>query len=130
MTQDELKKIIEKEGDYKAFEYKGYKCRIMRLGSGVYKMIHLCGYIYIPEGHKYFGKDYDDLEIDVHGGLTYADTTLRFQPEVGWWIGFDCAHAGDLSYLEESQNFSHNVYRTMEFVENELKSVVDQLEAI
>jgi hypothetical protein len=130
MTQDELKNIIESEGDYKAFEYKGYKCRIIRVGAGVSKMIHLCGYILIPQGKKYYQEYFDNLDINIHGGITYSSTNLRFQPEEGWWIGFDCAHSGDLCYMYESENYSHDVYRTMEFVESELKSAVDQLKAI
>lgn len=38
-----------------------------------------------------YNKSYDDLPIDVHGGLTYG--TIE---EDGFdWFGFDCAHLGD-----------------------------------
>lgn len=33
MTREELNAILQKEGNYKAFEYKGYKCRILRMGK-------------------------------------------------------------------------------------------------
>lgn len=44
------------------------------------------GYVQIPEGHPWRGLDYDDIDVRVHGGLTYADNG---------WIGFDCLHRGD-----------------------------------
>ena len=35
MTREEIKAILKEEGNYKAFEYKGYKCRILRIGEGM-----------------------------------------------------------------------------------------------
>nr|DAT16591.1 MAG TPA: hypothetical protein [Caudoviricetes sp.] len=45
MTREELNAILQKEGNYKAFEYKGYKCRILRMGEGMpfeHRLFHLC----------------------------------------------------------------------------------------
>jgi hypothetical protein len=74
------------------------------------------GYIFIPSNHPLYGKDYDDIDIYVHGGLTfsknfkasnflhwidgreyYGDVTLDNYKEFDnyWIIGFDTAHAGD-----------------------------------
>ena len=50
-----------------------------------------CGYVLIPAGHPWFGKDYDTIGCDVHGGLTWSS----LEPDGNWWIGFDCFHAGD-----------------------------------
>jgi hypothetical protein len=33
-----------------------------------------------------------EAQVEVHGGLTYAGELVDGQ----WWLGFDCAHAGDL----------------------------------
>jgi hypothetical protein len=33
----------------------------------------LCGYVGVAEGHPDFQKDYDDVDVDVHGSLTFAD---------------------------------------------------------
>lgn len=44
------------------------------------------GYVHIPKGHPWDGLDYDDIDVDVHGGLTYARNG---------WIGFDTLHSGD-----------------------------------
>ena len=30
------------------------------------------GYVLIPPGHTFHGKDYDDIEAYAHGGLTFA----------------------------------------------------------
>lgn len=66
-----------------------------------------CGYLGLPDGHPWHGFGYDALDVDVHGGLTYARAhcpddcaTLLLslsadQRVPGWWIGFDCGHWGD-----------------------------------
>lgn len=91
------------EPDYDAWRSKGFPCIARRNRYGAW-----CGYIGVPPGHPWHGKEYSTLEhVDVHGGLTYAE---RCNPEAGvchvprrgepadfWWIGFDCAHAFDLS---------------------------------
>ena len=86
----------------------GLPCLIKRNRMGA-----LCGYVGVSEGHPWFGKDYDyDMEPypDVHGGITYGDLCEDDAPEaIGichvpapgepdrvWWLGFDCAHSGDL----------------------------------
>lgn len=71
---------------------------------------HWCGYVGVPESHHYFGKDYDEVDADVHGGLTFADVCQENdkehgichipehgRPEKVWWLGFDCAHLNDVS---------------------------------
>lgn len=45
------------------------------------------GYVRVPEGHPWHGLDYDDIDVEVHGGLTYSD---------GEWIGFDTLHGWDI----------------------------------
>lgn len=44
------------------------------------------GYVRIPEGHPWHGLGYDDIDVEVHGGLTYANDG---------WVGFDTLHGGD-----------------------------------
>lgn len=75
----------------------GFRCVII----GTY-MGHRCGYLAIPQGHELYGKHYDDIDVEVHGGLTFSaesDTNEIYYPaktnEKVWWIGFDCAHFGD-----------------------------------
>lgn len=37
---------------------------------------HPVAYIKIPEDSKYFGKGVSDIDIEVHGGITYAEDHL------------------------------------------------------
>jgi hypothetical protein len=65
----------------------------------------LCGYVGVPPTHPYHGMGYDDIDIDVHGGLTYHGPCrgeICHVPEEGrehdiWWFGFDCAHFNDVT---------------------------------
>ena len=118
-------------------ELTGYKCTVWRhptLGS-------LNGYVAIPKGHRVWGKGYDDVDVEVHGGLTYADE----DKETGEWVfGFDCSHGGDLSpkilatlmkYTEldgVSIDFKlrTEVYRTFEYVKKEVCSLARQLKLL
>ena len=72
----------------KDFVVDGFRCVVV----GIY-MGHRCGYIAIPKGHKLYGKDYDEIDISVHGGLTYAEYSENGYPveceEPVYWIGFD-----------------------------------------
>ena len=120
--------IIEKEGVYKGFKY-------MILG---YDMGHRCGYVRIPKSHNLYLKDYDDLDFEVHGGLTFAGTPCFKR---GFWIGFDCAHLCDKIDLNlirkfnieitddmiERYNQSGERVRTTEYVEKECKHLIDQI---
>lgn len=70
------------------------------------------GYVAVPKDHPFYGKDYDDVEVDVHGGLTFAcpgsNITAADLPETevlegclydldeNWWVfGFDTCHYTD-----------------------------------
>lgn len=82
-------------------------CIIKRNGSGAW-----CGYVGVSKDHPAYLKDYNEVDVEVHGGLTFAD---RCQPhdegeqgeahaichvvedgedDAVWWLGFDCAHGG------------------------------------
>ena len=58
------------------------------------------GYVVIPNGHPMYGKHYDEVPVDVHGGLTFSGCANDF-PELteemkdGWVFGFDTAHYND-----------------------------------
>ncbi len=74
-------------------EYKGYEVIVKRLGYLPYNYWY-CGYVRIPEDHKFYGKDDEDLcdYIDVHGGLNFSG---ELDGEEGYFIGFDCNHSYD-----------------------------------
>jgi hypothetical protein len=120
-------------------------CLIVRNHSGA-----LCGYVGLPPGHPLHGKDYDDAhdlaDIDVHGGLTFADACKEGtdgrgichvpapgRPADVWWLGFDCAHLGDLvpRYAELwSGGGPEDVYRDIAYVQAECATLAGQLAAV
>ena len=91
----------------------GLHCMIVRnVGMGF-----LCGYVRLPHSNlrkrliayerkrtgthftgrlqRKTGYEHSALrEIDVHGGLTFSGR-LTSAKRQGWWLGFDCGHAGD-----------------------------------
>lgn len=94
------------------------------------------GYVLLPFNHPFYGKDYDDINIYIHGGLTFGqkfdievflqwiknreiigDVTIEnFERLKDYWIiGFDTNHYGD------------NLYScSKEFVLSEINSMLEQ----
>jgi hypothetical protein len=116
---------------------------IVRNGLGA-----LCGYAAVPPSHPWHGRGYSDGEwpdtlghqIDVHGGLTYADACAGHvchvpapgEPDNVWWFGFDCAHAGDLvpgllTAGNAGWRTAYEVYRDVAFVRAEVEQLALQL---
>ena len=72
------------------FTYKRWNCTVHFFDD------HFNGYVVIPKGHKFHGKDYDDVDVRAPGGLTYSGDTLQIEGSDNfgkWLIGFDLAHA-------------------------------------
>ncbi len=154
---------IEGGGTYKDYEY-------------IIVMNHLgqrCGYVAIPPEHPYsqtleearefMGSthykhykqyDYDKLDIDVHGGLTFMSPEhdlkdLLPASSKEMWIGFDCGHYGDMcdikmfrkyfgekEYEEKESFFSAMNHSDMglkqtikdySYVEKQCHHIIDQL---
>lgn len=60
------------------------------------------GYVVVFEGHPAYKEDYNSINANVHGGLTFSDYANQLDwPEItedmkdGWIIGFDTCHYGD-----------------------------------
>ena len=102
-----------------------------------------CGYVRIPPGHPWHGKNYDDMRTvdgdwpDVHGGLTFAgpDTDCgKGGEDNAWWLGFDCAHAGDApdpelpGYLDQVGALG-GVVRTTDYVAAECRNLIAEAAA-
>ncbi|MEM7621479.1 MAG: hypothetical protein AAF228_13715 [Pseudomonadota bacterium] len=87
------------EPDYLQYrdEETGLECLIIRNIVGA-----LCGYVGVDKNHPAYKVDAFDwsnpsLEnIDVHWGLTFSGFLDRSNTEL-WFLGFDCAHSGDLA---------------------------------
>lgn len=141
-----------------ADEATGLACLVVRGPHG-----SLCGYVGVPNGHPWHGAMYDDVGryhpkpadfdeewyLDVHGGLTFSagcqhgpDPSTGIchipgpgEPDDTWWLGFDCAHAGDLtgmawrSKLNHSMGWPGDVYRDLNFVRAECGRLAAQANA-
>ena len=136
-----------KEPDLIEFEHQGIQCKIKRMyvQEPYSKEVcvfggHLCGYVAIPIDHPYYQKPYDDMNIGVHGGLTFGECSDKH------WIGFDCAHLGDYTpsleqmrkYFEKIELFTirkklenftllNPSYKNINFCIEECKSMAEQL---
>ena len=58
------------------------------------------GYVVIFKGHTMYGKHYDEVPVDIHGGLTFSGCANDFpgateEMKDGWVFGFDTAHYSD-----------------------------------
>lgn len=127
-----------KEPDFSLFHHVDLPCIVLR---GPVNIGHLCGYVGVPPKHPAHGKNYDDVEVEVHYGLTFGGDTPPYAVESPvenaegyWWFGFDCAHCDDVTpgdglnkeYIE-SQIASGAVYRDFAYVKSEVKSLAEQL---
>lgn len=87
------------EPDRLEFEHQGYPCILARGAMGSW-----CGYVAVAPGHPWHRKEYGDIGVEVHGGLTYGQECQGHvchvpkpgEPDDVWWLGFDCAHSGDI----------------------------------
>ena len=87
LTAGGIKKVGEIVADW--FD-EGLRIIIMR------STVSFCAYIGIPESHPLAGFDYDDIPVEAHGGLTFADKGGKAWPKGYYWYGWDYAHAGDI----------------------------------
>lgn len=125
-----------------------YPCIILRHDvSG-----HLCGYVGIDKAHPMYKKMYIDFEedLDAHGGITYTEllsddmrpnplnTSLLADSETSvnsnslWWIGFDCAHLGDLEpnnrWNKPATMYKYKeTYKDWDYVKNQCEQLALQL---
>lgn len=68
------------------------------------------GYVAVPKDHPYYGKSYSEIDVDVHGGLTFSSEGSKvvelwsnielIEGNLGnledyWIFGFDTCHHGD-----------------------------------
>ena len=102
-----------------------YQCMMKRGYSGGW-----CGYVCVPRDHPLHGHGYSGLDedINVHGGLTFADSWLE---EGDWWFGFDCGHAFDISPampdFGPTEGEWASKYRDAEYVKAMVKVLAAQL---
>lgn len=127
----------------------GLHCIILRHDGGF-----LSGYVAVPPGHPLFGYDHralpHTLQIDVHGGLDYAQPCdehaaevrsvchvselPRVPSRVAWWFGFSCDKPGDLIpdrvRRNEGAMEQPGVYRDEAYLYHQTIGLAAQLHAI
>lgn len=135
----------EDEPDLVEWRHAGLACLAVRGGSGAW-----CGYVGVPGSHWAFGRRYDRVpESSSHGGLTFSNTCSGAichepagdEPETVWWLGFDCAHAGDLApsldairsrYRMDLEALGswlpRDVYRSLDYVKATVEALADELQ--
>ncbi len=103
----------------------------------------LCGYLAVPPGHPWHGKDYQDIGAYCHGGLTYSGEcrgNICHVPQPGepddvWWVGFDCVHSMDVVpshnklFPGEAYAITGSRYRDVGYVTREIESLARQAKA-
>ena len=117
-------------------EPTGYKCTIWRHPTHG----QLNGYVAIPKGHLMWGKGDDVMDVEVHGGLTYAS---RDKETDEWVFGFDTNHADDFapkivllimqySSMEDAEKELENrgKYKDWAYVKEEVCSLARQLKLL
>lgn len=103
-----------------------------------------CGYVGVPPSHPLYGKGYEELDLTVHGGLTYASacalhichTPKPGEPDNVWWFGFDCGHGGDLTpafitlyeRCKLAPSIFEETYKPLSYVKAEVERLAKQLQ--
>ena len=126
MNKEYLKELIEKEGNELQWDYTC--CNGVIISCSIHRndVFALCGYITLTKDNSLYGVEYDDINIQAHGGINYC----RYDGNENWVIGFDCAHHGDLTpyfLLNEDSIFGlRGIYRDMQYVKSECESMAEQ----
>lgn len=115
------------EPDHVTFTHAGRICHIYRHQDWG----HLCGYVEILEDSPIKDIDVFDMPFSVHGGITFSDK-LKFDDNENFAIGFDCAHANDLSpglIIRGGMAFPDLflIYKDIEYVTQEVKNLAEQV---
>ena len=125
------------EPDRLEWRHAGLPCLMVRNHHGAW-----CGYAAVPPGHPCFERDIWSADLDVHGSLTYAGhcsgdichVPPPGEPDRVWWLGFDCAHAWDLTPRWLAMGIDeflapHAAYRDLAYVQGEVNRLAEQLAA-
>ena len=103
----------------KAGRYKHYNYFI------TYNDMWYCAYVEIPIHHPFYNVSYDDIPIDVHGGVTFAGNHRMCHDH--YCIGWDYHHVGDYNPFFTTF-FNEPVHHwTVNEIETECIDVINQL---
>lgn len=102
--------------------YKGYLYFIMDYG------MYPCCYIVLDKDNKYYSQDYNNIPLNVHGGLTFSSSELHgiMNKDDNWIIGWDYAHYTD---RVGEYYISGHTWKTTELIRECIKAI-DELEVL
>lgn len=120
-------------------EATGLPCLIVRAPLSA-----LCGYVGVPRNHPAYEMGYNEVEVDVHGGLSFASKCSEGEeegtichvvepgePDDVWWLGFDCGHAFDLVPTAQHPSLRmKQTYRDVAYVTEQCRQLAAQLKAM
>jgi hypothetical protein len=120
------------EPDRVEFRHAGLPCLLVRGPVGAW-----CGYVGTPPGHPWRERDLEGVGApEVHGGVTYqkpchgdiCHVPAPGEPDGVVWVGFDCAHAGDLIFSFVREVRMSGVYRDVAYARRETEQLAEQAE--
>ena len=107
-------------------KYKGYEYYVISYGT------HPCCYLLLDKNNPYYKKEYDDIPLDVHGGLTYSSNKhISIDNKNNKWIiGWDYAHLGDRYGNKDVYHFIcyDHTYKTKELIRDCIKAIDELIE--
>jgi hypothetical protein len=96
-----------------------------------------CGYVGVPPGHPFHGKGYDDVDVAVHGGLTYGRRcghVICHVPQPGepadvHWLGLNEQTLPHLAKIGNAFRglFPDSAYRDVAYVKAEVERLAKQI---
>ena len=129
--ENEMKEMVyqpefKREILYHGF-YKNYEFYIMNLGT------YPTAYVNVFSNNLLTIKNYNDINIEIHGGLTYSKDYLcinnKSEKVKGWFIGWDYAHIDDYTGYEEKlpeHLRTHGKKWTTQEIFEDVKDVIEQ----
>lgn len=133
------------EPDRVEFKHAGFDCLLNRNQMGAW-----CGYVGLPATHPLYKTHYQEVEnLSGYGGLTFGALCGGEICHVGdvpgealYWLGFDCAHYGDLvpgmilcdEKIHQQFGFPRRdrecVYRDVHYAREQTKLLAEELQNI
>lgn len=102
-------------------KYENYQFYILNLGT------HPTAYIEIPKDNKLYKKEYDEIDLNVHGGVTYSSSKLLTMKN-SWFIGWDYSHIFDYSPIYEKYGYIDDGKKwTTKEVFEDVKDAIEQI---
>ena len=112
---------------YRDWFENNIRCLVMRGPAS------LCAYLGIPLNHPLANFNYNDIPLNVHGGLTFgAFGDNEYRPIGYFWYGWDYAHAGDCCFYYNKYPYlnSDDKKWLVNEVEKEIKEVLWDFEKL